>query len=240
MKAKFIIITFIAVPLFSFSQMNSTIDIIAGVDYSYRSLKLTSDATIPIDIIGLRNSREIGKFNWRFGFNYNKKLSNKFFLKTGIRLAISGIKGEKQTDLRWPSEISSSGYEYDPSLPHELQLIHNYWFLEIPLAVRYEFTDKKFAPFIEAGISPSYYLTTKTTQINEFETTTITQRAEANQFVNLHLVGVISFGANYAINEKMQLFGQAVYRRHLTKRVDALISEYLYNYGIEFGARRRI
>ena len=238
MKAKTIILIILVLPICSFAQFNSSIDLIAGFEYSYRSLNLSSDANLPIDIIALRNSKETGKLNWRFGLNYNRRLSTNIFLKTGIRLASVGYKGEKLTDLRWPSEIGSSGYMLDPSLPHEMQLVYDFWFIEIPLAGRIEFSDKKLSPFIEVGVSPSYYLSSRTKSITDLETTTTSQRGGNSPYSNLHLVGVISLGTNYSINDKMQIFGQATYRRHMTRLVDAPIQEYLFNYGMELGVRR--
>lgn len=241
MKIKIAFILFLLVPLVSFGQLNSSIDFITGIEYSYRSLNMDPDSSsLPFNIIDLRNNRESGKANWRIGINYNKRLSNRFYLKTGLRLASVGYKGEKQTDLRWPSEIGPWGYQYDPSLPHEMQLIYDYWFLEIPLAGRYVFLDKKFSPFIEVGISPSYYLTTKTKTITDIGNSTSFSRGGNSPFTNLHLVGVLSLGSNFTVNEKMQLFGQATYRRHLSKLVNASIKEYLYNIGMELGLRWKI
>ena len=129
---------------------------------------------------------------------------------------------------------------FDPSLPHEIQLTHNYWFLEIPLALRFEFTNKKFSPFIESGISPSVYLTTRTTSVTDIGTDVTYQKNGTSDFTSMHLVGMVSIGTNFTVNEKFQLFGQATYRYHLTKLADAPIEEHLYNYGIEIGVRRSI
>ena len=240
MKTKIISSLFVVLPIFSFAQISSSIDLIAGIEYSYRNLTVAPNVIDLITTIDSRNNREEEKLNWRFGFNYNKRLSSNLFLKTGIRLASVGYADEKRTDLRWPSEIGPNGYVFDPTLPHEMQLIYDYWFLEIPLIGRYEFSNKKFSPFVEAGISPSYYLTTKTKTITDLDTNTTSQRGGNGSYSNLHLVGVIAVGANYSINEKFQLFGQGTYRRHFTKLVDAPIRGYLYNYGFEFGVRRKI
>jgi len=60
------------------------------------------------------------------------------------------------------------------------------------------------------------------------------------RFNKVHFVPYISFCLNYAINDKVQLFGQPTIRYHLTKLSDAPISEYLNNFGIELGIRKRI
>lgn len=240
MKTQLIQLLFILIPTITFSQMNSSFDFIFGIENSYRSLKTSSEDPFIQGLIESRDGRESNIMNWRIGFNYNKRLTTKLFLKTGIRLASVGYEDEKKTDLRWPSEIGPNGYVFDPSLPHEIQLTHNYWFLEIPLALRFEFTNKKFSPFIESGISPSVYLTTRTTSVTDIGTDVTYQKNGTSDFTSMHLVGMVSIGTNFTVNEKFQLFGQATYRYHLTKLADAPIEEHLYNYGIEIGVRRSI
>jgi len=242
MKIQSIIAILICLPLVIYGQHHSSVDFIVGIDYSYRSLSLTPQANLPIDITASRNSRETAKKNWRIGFNYNKRLSNKLFIKSGVRLASVGYKGEKLEDLRWPSEITNEGYMPDPSLPSELQQFYDFWFLEIPIIARYEFNAKQFAPFLEIGISPSIYLTSRTKSVTNLSTDVTYRRGDnVNDYSNIHLVGTAAVGANYNLSARYQVFGQATFRRHFTSLVNnTSIDEFLYNGGIEFGVRLRI
>jgi len=231
----------LTVPFVSFGQTNSTLDLVAGLEYSYRGLSTSSKDEIVIGIMEKRNDKETGKLNWRAGFNYNRRLSNRFHLKTGIRLASVGYKGEKKTGLRYASEfVTPDLWVPDPSLPHEVQFIYDYWFVEIPLVGRYELTNKKIAPFLELGIAPSAYVTTRTKTVTDLGTDVNFQDGvEAFNFNRFHLVGIFSVGVNFSVSEKVQLFGQPTLRYHLTQLADAAIEEHLFNYGIEIGARRK-
>jgi hypothetical protein len=240
MKLKLIQLILILIPTIASSQINSSVDFIFGIESSYRTLKTSSDEAIVHTILQGRESRELSKLNWRLGFNYNKRLSSKFVLKSGLRLASVGYKDAKQIDLRWPSEISPNGYMKDPSLPHELQLVSDYLFVEIPLAARFEFNNKKVSPFLEMGVAPSIYITTKIKQITDLDTKSTYQRGGTSDYNNMHLVGFTAFGVNYLLNEKFQLFGQGIVRYHFTKLYNAPIEEHLYSYGIEMGVRRRL
>lgn len=240
MKSQFIQLLFVILPVSVFSQMNSSIDFVFGLEESYRSLSTTSEDPIVTGILNQRNGKEIRKQNWRLGFNYNKRLTKSLFLKSGIRLASVGYYDEKLSDLRWPSEIGPNGFELDPSLPHKIHNSTNYWFLEIPLAARYEISHARFSPFIELALSPSVYLTTRIKKETDINTEVTFKRSSNSDFSTVHLVGSASFGSNYTINNKFQLFGQVAYRKHFTKLVDAPIIEKLYNYGLEFGIRRKL
>jgi len=162
-------------------------------------------------------------------------------LKTGLRLAIIGYKGENRTGLRWGSEHDGmGGWVLDPTLPHEIQLIDDYWFIELPIGARIRLNNKKLNPFFEFGVSPSIYLTTKTKIITDIDTSTKFNKNSQDEFNKIQMVGFISLGMNYYLNENIQIFGQPIIRYHLTKMADALINENLFNYGIEIGIRKRI
>ncbi len=237
MKAKLIATLILLIPVLGFSQINQSIDFIGGIEYSYRNLTTSSnDATVLATLKNL-DDKESGKFNWRIGFNYNRRLTNRLFLRTGLRLASVGYKGEKITGLHWGSEENGTT---DPSLPHEIQVVADYWFAEIPIVGRFELNEKKLAPFFELGISPSIYLTTRTKEITDIGTDAKFRNNDANNFNKVHIVGFLSFGINYSINERFQFFGQPSIRYHFTKLADKPIEEYLFNYGIEIGIRKRI
>lgn len=226
-------------PFLVFSQINLSVDLVTGIEYSYRSLRTSRVDPIVISILDGRNV-ETGKSNWRFGLNYNKRISAKFFLKTGLRLASIGYKGEKKIGLRWGSEITSMGWIPDPSLAHEIQLIHDYLFIELPIVGRYEFKGKKLSPFIELGVAPSYYLTTRTKKITDIGNESTFQKSPAPHFNSLQVVGLFSMGINYNLNENIQLFGQPIIRYHFSKLIEAPIEEHLYNFGIELGLRKKL
>ena len=239
MKTKTFLI-FLIFPAFLFSQVKSTIDFVAGFEYSYRSINASNDDLITNIVLEVRDG-ETGKLNYRFGFNYNQRLSEKFYLKSGIRLASVGYKGEKRTGLRYGSEFDGNGgYQPDPNLPHESQFIYDYLFIEIPIIARYEFNKKKISPFIETGISSNVYVTSKTKLITDISTSTEFHDETKFNLNRLHFALNLSFGLNYQIGEKWILFGQPIFRYHFTKLADAPINEYLYNYGIELGARMKI
>lgn len=234
----FLILSF---PFLAFGQTNSSVDFVTGMEYSYRGLSTSSKDEIVIGIMENRNDKETGKLNWRAGFNYNRRLSNRFHLKTGIRLASVGYEGEKKTGLRYASEfVTPELWVPDPSLPHEVQFIYDYWFVEIPLVGRFECTNKKIAPFLELGIAPAVYVTTRTKIVTDLGTdVSFNNGVDAFDFYRFHLVGIFSIGVSFSVSERMQLFGQPTLRYHLTQLVDAPIEEHLFNYGIEIGARRK-
>jgi hypothetical protein len=224
-------------PFTGFPQMNSSWDIIAGVDYS-NSILFAQRNTGLRNVAGVMNDNQQGKLNWRLGGNYNMKIGSNAFFKTGIRLASVGHKQGKD-DLRWGSEWDGmGGFIFDPNLPHSYRNSHDYLFVEIPVAFRFERGNDKFSTFFEAGVSPSIYiLSRQITKIDNDKTIRFSHGNQFHQFNIIHLVGTFAWGVNYNISESVQLFAQPTLRFHLTPISYSPIEEYLYNIGLEMGVR---
>ncbi len=236
MKIKTIIIILcLNIPILLTGQGISSIDFVSGIDYSFRTLNTSLQDDITQLILDSRDG-DSKKLNWRFGLNYNIKVDKKLYLKTGIRLARIGYKGEKRTGLIWTQSINGS--PPNPNLPSEVQFIYDYYFIEVPIIGRLDFLENKLTPFLELGISPSLYLRSRTKTITDLSTDVEFHSEENSAFNKLHFVGNLSLGVNYRINGKYHLFGQTIFRYHLTKTADSDIKEHLYNYGIEVGMRR--
>ena len=240
MKATYTTLLLLFLPFFAMSQMNSSIDFIAGIDYSYRHISAnSSELQIPL-ILDSRNKNERGKFNWRFGINYNHQLSNKIYLKTGLRLASVGYSLIDLDGVKYPNEHNGMG-GHDPTIGGDplssVSLLEDFLFVEVPIAARYEINTKKLAPFIELGLAPSYYIGTLQTSILDSERTVDHTVGNAQK---LNFVGLISFGMNYNYSDTIQAFAQPTIRYHFTKLIDAKINENLYNAGIEIGVRKMI
>ena len=71
MKTQLIQLLFILIPTITFSQMNSSVDFIFGIENSYRTLKTSSEDPFIQGLIESRDGRESNIMNWRIGFNYN-------------------------------------------------------------------------------------------------------------------------------------------------------------------------
>ena len=228
---------------FAIGQKNASIDLVGGAEFGYRTLGGKDSDGVPVSIIIESRERETIKFGYRFGLNYNQRLSKKIFLKTGLRVANQGYTSGKMTGLRWTNELQEGEngefiYVPDPSLPHEIQFFYEYWFLEIPLIARYEFNEKRWSPFVEAGLSSNIYLRARTRQVTDLSDSKYSNIEVGDSFNKIQLVGNASFGVNFEATESFRIFAQSVFRYHLTKTVDSAVKEHLYNVGIEVGVRK--
>lgn len=238
MKLKLIIFSLVLIPIFLHGQSKSSVDLIGSADYVYRNL--SSDAEDPNsvvsipDLIDFMDDHQKGRLKARFGFNYNRKINQKLFLKSGLRLATVGYI----TDSR------ASSFDLEVA-----KLSTEHLFLEVPLVFRYEVLQvDKISLFIEVGFSPNIYLSTRTKNVTNGEITEDPlDFASFGAYNRLHWVGSVSPGLNHTLNDNWQLFGQSIFRYHFTRLINdsqfpmafnILTKERLYSIGFELGIRR--
>lgn len=240
MKFKLIILSVLLSPLFLFSQSKSSLDIVGGADYAYRTLSSSIDTSFILDG---RNAQEKGRIKARFGFNYNRKIKDRLFFKTGLRFASVGYLVTDVKGLIFGSDLDilegSNGSSTSMIEDRSLKLIEDNYFIEVPLALRYEFPKNKVSFFIEAGLSPNIYLATRVKQILDGEVTTAIVDSAIFNYSRMHIVGSLSLGLNFNLNDNWQLFAQPIGRYHFTNLISAAeVQENLYTLGLELGVRR--
>ncbi len=134
--------------------------------------------------------------------------------------------------VTWPSEHDTIP---DPTLPHELQLVRDYLFFELPLMARFEMGNGKWGLFAEAGISPNLYYGRKVTTKTDLDTQSTIYRNEVSSPSKLNLSGNISLGLHYRASERVALFFQPIFRYHFSPLVDAPIREHLWGVKLQVG-----
>ena len=223
----------ICLPLFIFSQ--SQIEFGESINYSYRTL-------INEDNVSITRADELGKLNTHFSISYSQRLKEKIWIKLGLGFSSQGYKTSKDENIRPGSQHDGMG-GFDPTLPSEFRSIQfkfNYQFLEIPVALRYEFSQKKWSPFFELGLTTSYYLQSVTKIILDDKKSSSEKFRDEDYINQIQLAPTLAFGITYSINEKWQTFISPNFRFYLTKTADAPVKQHLWSAGLALGMRMRL
>lgn len=239
MKLNSVLILLFIIPTLSFGQFKQSVDLIGGLDYSYRNLTTRNDASLST-LVNSIDEAEIGKLNYRFGLNYNYRIKNKFLLRTGIRFTSVGYQ-TKESNLRQAYMIAM--VEVDPSV--RLKSLVDYHFLEIPIVGRWEWEKTRWTPFFELGVIPSIFLQTRIKAVVPLDNEIQTIIQTGNDFIEnpnkFHLVGFLSFGVNYHLSDQLQLFGQPAFRYHfMSVSADGVFGIHLLSTGLEVGLRKKL
>ncbi|MFT6319601.1 MAG: hypothetical protein ACJAT4_000518 [Granulosicoccus sp.] len=187
----------------------------------------------------IRNSKE-AKFNTHFGVNYYQKLKEKIWLKVGLGFSSTGY--QQQIDgsgLRYGSQHDGQG-GFNPNLPSEdITIKYNHHFIEVPIALHFDFSNKKINPFVELGVSTMYYLQTVSI-LEQNNRSRNVDKNRANSINQIQIAPTFAFGVNYAFNEKWTLFVQPNFRYHLTKMVKYFGKEHQWSAGLAVGMRMKL
>ncbi|MCB0628696.1 MAG: hypothetical protein R2824_09290 [Saprospiraceae bacterium] len=226
MKITFVLFLFFLSVSLS-AQDKWTIDLIAGPEYGNSRLNAS---------LGNINESS-GKWGYRLGFNFNRRLISAFWLKTGLRWTQIGYIGEKSTGIKWGTEFDHDTGEYvlDPTLPHELQVVTDFYFVELPVVGRWEFGHGRIIPFLELGISPHFYLMTKKEDLTDLGSQEFYDRTAPD----LSLAGSFSLGVQASLSNRLSLLIQPITRYHFSKKDNTVPEDNLYTYGMEVGIRMR-
>ncbi|MFT5382837.1 MAG: hypothetical protein ACI8VT_004115 [Saprospiraceae bacterium] len=240
------LLLFLFLPILATSQQNSSIDIVLGSDFTYRILIGESSTSSK----SLRNERESGLINFKYGVDYNLQFRKNLIFKTGIRIAKIGYNNNySYTSFVFLEPLTTeellailNGEEIPPSQPnnnHKVNIKTNHQFIELPVALRYLFNKKKLSPFVEFGLSPYLYVNTHTKgSVNE-DTIDSNRRIENKDFRKVNLMLMVSFGVEYKVVNNLKIFFQPNYRLSLLKKSkNGPIKEYPYSLGLEFGIRK--
>lgn len=233
-----ILFLLICLPIFLFSQ--SKLELIGSLDYSYRTF---GNSGI---VQSVRSSSEIPKLNFHSGINYHQQLKEKLWLKIGLGFSKMGYK-TKNTELI--GGINPQG-GFDPSIPTgiSMQFKYNFQFLEIPIALRYEFSQKRFKPFIEIGVSTKYYLQSENISFQNGEQVEFTKTRE-DIITQIQYAPTLSLGFSYEINDKWELVMQPNFNYHLSNIYretanlslsSGLVKEHQFSGGLAIGVRMKL
>jgi len=197
-------------------------------DYNYRTLK-NSDGSSSADIvIKSRNDDETARFGYTTGLNVCFGLSKHISLETGIQYSNKGYQRKGQYTNLIP---------FDPSDPVKVSWVYAYQYIGIPFKAKFTFGEGKFRFIAGIGFTTSLLINYKQTATYEYADGHKEKRRSSSTsgFNKIDLSPMISAGASYKLNKKIQLFAEPTFRYGLIRVKDAPVSEKLWNAGLNVG-----
>ncbi|MFK7770763.1 MAG: hypothetical protein AB8F94_01440 [Saprospiraceae bacterium] len=183
----------------SFGQIQMSVDPVFSIEQSYRTLQSDNFLTLQT-----RNLKDKQRTSFRYGLNFNFYLGELYEEKVALKTGIRYLKTGYQSDLDSASTI------------------HN--FLEIPLALRYYYGNRKIQLYSELGVGILFNLNF---DIDDFRYERL-----------VHHSAFVAVGFDYNFSLDLALFFQPIFRYHFTQTFSAVeVEEHLYNVGLETGFR---
>jgi len=234
MKNLKLTLCFFMITSMAFAQSKTSIDLSIQGGESFRAYSEIDNSPTFDNIIDSRNQHE-RHLNYNIGVALNKNITNNLVFRTGVNYSSFRYITSDLKDLKWGSEHDGvGGWEFDPSLPHEIKNSVSNSFLGIPLLVRYELNRDKLSPFVELG--PSLSLLTSS-QFHVKTDIDSNKTSISEKFNSTNVFGLATIGWNYTTSKKYQYFGAVNFTRQLNNFRTEIITEKLYAYGFVVGIR---
>lgn len=193
-------------------------------DVNYRILENNDGTEMSDAIINSRDDREIPKFGYSTGLNVCFNINRFLGIETGLQYSNKGYQTEK-IDLIFGQP--------DPSLPEHLKYIDDFHYVDIPLKVNFTAGKKKVRFFSSVGITTNIFIKGTTTSVIYYSDRTERDKDPTSyDFEKVNLSPTVSAGIDYKINDRMNLRVEPTFRYGVLKIIDAPVTGYLYNGGL--------
>jgi Outer membrane protein beta-barrel domain len=198
-------------------------------DICYRTIE--GNASIPM-LKELRNGEEVPKISYTTSVNISYTIKKNFSIETGIQYSNKGYQ-TKDIEFTFPDP--------DPAVPEKVKTIYNYHYLAIPLRSNFIFGENKIRFIASVGVEVEFLINESQTSILYFpNNTTRIIESIGSEYRKVNLSPFLSLGADYKINDKMNLRLQPIFRYGVLKTSDTPLTDLLYSVGLNIGLYVRI
>jgi len=198
-----------------------------SADHNYRTLK-NSDGSSNADIVIKSRNDETARFGYTTGLNVCFNLSKLIGFETGIQYSNKGYQRKGQ----YINTIT-----FDPSDPVKISWLYGYQYIGIPVKAKFSFGKSRLRFIAGIGFTTSLLLSSKQTATYEYANGSTEKRRSSTTsgFNKVDLSPMVSVGASYKLNKKMNLFAEPTFRYGLIRVKDAPVTEKLWNAGLNVG-----
>lgn len=202
----------------------------------YKSFRVLNYAKTDVKLQQKALSREIEEndaYVFELGVYKYWVLNKQLNLGLGANYSRMGYKLKELKDIRWPSEITAQGYNFDPSLPHNIVPSNFVNYIEIPIIFEYNSRSKfNFSPSISIG--NQIYINSLAKSNTDLGNNSKFGKDNNVSSYNLAITGGIALG--YRVNDFELRIGLS-YKNQLLTTIKSDINEVLYSYGLNLGVR---
>ena len=213
-------------------QQQLWVGVTVSPDYNNRIL--SSDGSMAAGIVkDNRNKKEVGQIGYTAGLTVNYTMNKKFSIETGVQYAQKGYRTKKE-NLVWPQP--------SPAFPTTSKFIYDYFFLDIPLQVKYTTGSGNCRFFYTAGLVMNIFLEGEATGIFEYANGSKDKSTgpATNNAKKISLSPLLGAGVDYTFKPRMHFQLAPVFRYGITKMIDAPVSEHVWNAGLNLGFYYRL
>lgn len=206
-------------------------------DYCYRTLKNNDGSSIASILIDLHNKKQEFKIGYTAGLNICYSVSKKWEVELGVQYSNKGYS-YKNSEFTFGDMIDPRfGFVYttnNTQAPTNVKFIYNHIYLDVPVRAIFSFGEKRIHFVTSVGVEMNILLKATQTSVWGYENGD-TKRETHDQPYNYKTYNIsptVSVGLDYKISNKINLKAEPTFRYGLLKIIEAPITAYLWNGGL--------
>jgi hypothetical protein len=193
-------------------------------DICFRTLKNNDGSSSSDLVLKQNNENETIKFGYTAGINVCFNIKKFVGIETGIQYSNKGYQ------TKFEDVIYS---QPEPSAPNKAKLIYDFHCLDIPVKANFTIGKKKVRFFTSVGVTTNIFVKETSTSVLVYSDRTDRKTNSINNDYNrVNFSATISAGIDYKINRRMNLRVEPTFRYGVFKIIDAPVTGYLYNGGL--------
>lgn len=210
-----------------YSQNANSVEIYASPNYTNYTNKLVNDD---------------GAISYNFGVGYNFLTEKEWNWTIGLRFADFATK-YSNNNLRWGTQHNGQGGS-DPTLPSGegitgITFKNHYYFLEMPIGIKYRLLNKKIKLFVEPTVNPTIFLTHRNDIAKKYEENPDELEISSDGYSSIrkfNFFGEIGMGVEAPLGERLALLIRPSARVQLFSAAkDSVSKSKFYSMGVKLG-----
>lgn len=210
------------------------LEVVASPDLCFRTLVNVDGSPTSTTVYNLDNDNDRPKLGFTTGFCFRYTFCKRFEIESGLLYSNKGFR-TKETDLIFGDLIDRRrGFVYNTTgLPSHGKIVYSFHYLDLPLKVNYLAGNKKLRFVCGAGLALNVLLKQTTSFKGTDPSGNHVTSSSSNDYYNaINLSPIVSAGINWQLSPRMDLRIEPSFRYGVIKIVDAPVSAYLWNTGL--------
>ena len=219
-----------------------SIGFLISPNVAYRTLS-EKDYPYP-QVVKLVNEIEAPKLGYTAGVILAFTFHEKIQMLTGLTFSNNGYRIKKQEPLRFGNQFN--GYGFNDTLPGEpsginaIAFVKNFYYLDLPLQVKYTFLKKKIELYVLGGVEINIRVTDRNIAISWYddgskERDKYSVQRHSRESRNVNLSAVAGMGMEINLSRIVSLFVQPTFRYMIVPGLDRYLKKGFYSGGLATG-----
>jgi hypothetical protein len=204
-------------------------------DYNFRTLKNNDGSAQSNEIMEIDNEIQRPKLGYTAGFALSYNFNQRLGIEMGLQFSDKGFQTKDFDNLTFGSMIDPRrGFSYSNQGAVSVRYVYNDYYLDVPVKANLSFGKRKIRFITSAGIAANIFLKETITSVAKYEDGSHSRDRNNStyDYSKLNISPMLSAGIDWKLGDRSNLRIEPTFRYGVIKIIDAPVTAYLWNAGL--------